>query len=145
MSRNTNFVELGGRILIAVLFLLSGFGKIAAYTATVAYMELKGLPGWLLPLVIATEIFGSLAIILGWKTRITAFLLAGYTILAAVIFHSNFADQIEMIMFWKDVAITGAFLLLVVYGAGPLSLDQRFGQTTRADTAGSRVATRSTQ
>jgi putative oxidoreductase len=89
----------------------------------------------MLPLVIATEVGGSLAIILGWKTRIAAFLLAGFTVLAAVLFHTNFADQTQMIMFMKNVSITGAFLLLVVHGAGPLSLDQRFGRSVRAVTA----------
>jgi putative oxidoreductase len=132
MNRFTNYAELGGRSLIAVLFLASGLGKLGAYTATAGYMASQGVPGWLLPLVIATEIGGSLAIILGWKTRVAAFLLAGFTLLAALLFHTNFADQTQMIMFMKNVSITGAFLLLVVHGAGPLSLDQRFGRATRA-------------
>lgn len=69
---------------------------------------------------------GAIAIILGWQTRITAFLLASYSLLAAVVFHSNFADQIEMIMFLKNVSIAGGLLLLVANGAGPLSLDRCF-------------------
>jgi putative oxidoreductase len=135
MNRFTNYAELGGRSLIAVLFLASGLGKLGAYTITAGYMASQGVPGWMLPLVIATEVGGSLAIILGWKTRIAAFLLAGFTVLAAVLFHTNFADQTQMIMFMKNVSITGAFLLLVVHGAGPLSLDQRFGRSVRAVTA----------
>ncbi|MGA9369976.1 MAG: DoxX family protein, partial [Steroidobacteraceae bacterium] len=88
-------------------------------------MHSVGVPPVLLPLVIATEVLGSLAVIAGWHTRIAAFLLAGFTMLAAALFHNNFGDQTQMIMFLKDVSITGAFLMLVANGAGPLSLDHR--------------------
>ncbi|TCI11362.1 DoxX family protein [Dyella soli] len=115
--------ELAGRILIAGLFLLSGVGKITAYTATAGYMASMGVPGGMLPLVIAIEVLGSLAIMLGWNTRIVSFLMAGFTLMTGVLFHSNFADQMQMIMFMKNVSIAGAFLLLTVNGAGPLSLD----------------------
>ncbi len=97
-------------------------------------MSSQGVPGALLPLVIATEVLGPLAIILGWKTRIVAFLLAGYTLLTAVIFHTHFADQTQMIMFWKNVSIAGAFLILVARGAGPISLDRRLGRTAETAT-----------
>src|ERR1700754_2703109 len=120
-----NTTEVIGRVLIAALFLLSGMGKITAYTATAGYMASVGVPGAILPLVIATEVLGSLAIILGWKTRIVAGLMAGFTLLTGIVFHNNFADQIQMIMFLKNVSITGAFLLLAVHGAGPLSLDRK--------------------
>jgi len=123
-----NVSELAGRSLLSVLFLLSGLGKIGAYAGTAAYMSAVGVPGALLPVVIATEAFGAIAIILGWQTRLAALLLAGYTLLAALIFHTNFADQIEMIMFLKNVSIAGGFLLLVVHGAGPLSLDRRLAK-----------------
>ena len=119
------FFELGGRILLASLFLLSGLTKLSGYAATAGYMASMGVPSGLLPLVIATEVLGSLAVIVGWHTRIAAFLLAGFTVIAAAIFHNNFGDQIQMIMFLKDVSITGAFLMLVANGAGPLSLDHR--------------------
>ncbi|WP_250622938.1 DoxX family protein [Pinirhizobacter soli] len=120
-----NTTEVLGRVLIAALFLLSGMSKITAYTATAGYMASVGVPGAILPLVIATEVLGSLAIILGWKTRIVAVLMAGFTLLTGILFHNNFADQIQMIMFLKNVSITGAFLLLAVHGAGPLSLDRK--------------------
>ena len=120
-----NATELLGRVLIAGLFLLSGVGKIGAYSATAGYMASVGVPSGVLPLVIATEVLGSLAIILGWKTRIVAFLLAGFTLLTGIMFHNNFADQIQMIMFMKNVSIAGAFLLLTVNGAGPISVDNR--------------------
>jgi putative oxidoreductase len=135
MNSLSKYAELGGRVFLAAMFLLSGLGKLSAYTATAGFMASQGVPGWLLPLVIATEIGGGLAIALGWKTRIAAFLLAGFTLIAALIFHSHFADQNQMIHFWKNVAIAGGFLLLVVHGAGPLSLDQRFGRAIRAVTA----------
>ena len=115
--------ELGGRILLSSLFVLSGLSKIGAYAATIGYMSAMGVPGALLPVVIATELLGGLAIAFGWKTRVTAFLLAGYTVLTALLFHNNFADQTQMIMFLKNVSIAGAFLLLTVNGAGRFSLD----------------------
>jgi putative oxidoreductase len=120
-----NLAELGGRVFLAAIFLLSGLGKIGAYGDTAAYMASMGVPGALLPLVIATEVLGAVAIVLGWRTRIVAFLLAGFTLLSGVIFHSNFADQIQMIMFMKNLAITGGFLLLVAHGAGAWSFDWR--------------------
>ncbi|MGH8050380.1 MAG: DoxX family protein [Arenimonas sp.] len=117
--------ELAGRILLSTLFLLSGAGKITAYAATAGYMTSVGVPGAVLPLVIALEVIGALAIMLGWHTRKVAFVLAGFTLATGVLFHNNFADQIQMIMFLKNVSITGAFLLLVANGAGRFSLDAR--------------------
>jgi putative oxidoreductase len=88
-------------------------------------MASVGVPSALLPGAIAIEVLGALAIILGWRTRIVAALLAGFTLMTGLIFHSNFGDQVQMIMFLKNVSIAGAFLLLVANGAGPLSLDRR--------------------
>lgn len=128
MSTVQKFSELAGRIFLAAIFLISGLGKIGAYAGTAAYMASVGVPGALLPAVIAVEVLGAIAIIVGWKTRITAFLLAGFTLLSGVLFHSNFGDQVQMIMFLKNVAITGGFLLLVANGAGALSLDRRLAK-----------------
>ncbi len=119
------FAELAGRIFLSALFLLSGVGKLGAYSGTAAYMASVGVPGGLLPVVIGLEIGGALALILGWQTRIVAFLLAGFTLISALIFHSHLADQVQLIMFWKNVSIAGGLLLVVVHGAGPLSLDAR--------------------
>jgi putative oxidoreductase len=127
-SRNatlTSTAEVAGRFLLALLFLLSGLGKIGAYGATAAYMSAAGVPAILLPVVIATEVLGSLAIVLGWKTRVAAFLLAGFSLLTAITFHNNLADQTQMVMFFKNLSIAGGFLLLVANGPGPLSLDRR--------------------
>jgi putative oxidoreductase len=117
--------ELAGRFLLSSLFLVSGLGKLGAYAATAGYMASLGVPGALLPVVIATEVLGAIAIIVGWKTRIVAFLLVGFSLLTALVFHSNFADQNQATHFLKNVAIAGGFMLLVVNGAGPLSLDRR--------------------
>ncbi|WP_241052504.1 DoxX family protein [Achromobacter xylosoxidans] len=117
--------ELLGRILLAALFLLSGIGKLSAYGATAGYMAAVGVPAPLLPLAIVIEIGGALAIIAGWRTRIIALLLAGFTLVTAVIFHHDFADQMQMIMFLKNLSITGAFLFLAAHGAGRFSLDAR--------------------
>ena len=121
-----NLTEASGRVLLAVLFLLSGISKLGAYSATGAYMSAFGVPSALLPVVIATEVLGALAIILGWKARVAGFLLAGFCLLTASIFHHNLADQTQLIHFFKDLALAGGLLLLVANGAGPLSLDRRF-------------------
>ena len=120
--------ELAGRVLLSALFVLSGFGKIGAYAATAGYMAAVGVPGALLPLVIVTELLGGLAIVFGFKTRVVAFLLAGFSVLSAVLFHNNFSDQIQMIMFLKNISIAGGFLLLVANGSGALSIDYRFAK-----------------
>lgn len=127
-AASAGIVELLARILLVALFLISGLGKLPAYSATAEYMASLGVPGALLPLVIATEVIGAVAIILGWRTRVVAFLLAGFTLLTALVFHSHFGDQNQMNHFLKNVAIAGGFLLLVVHGAGPLSLDRRAGR-----------------
>ncbi len=118
--------ELGGRVFIAVLFVVAGYGKLGAgYAGTAAYMESVGLPGLLLPLVIALELGGGLLIIAGFQTRIVAFLLSGFSLVSALVFHNNFADQMQSIMFMKNIAIAGGFLFLVVHGAGKFSVDQQ--------------------
>jgi putative oxidoreductase len=122
------FAELAGRALLALLFLLSGLGKLGSYDATAGYMSAMGVSGALLPVVIATEVIGAAAIIIGWRTRVVAFLLAGFTLLSALIFHRNLADQIQMIMFFKNIAIAGGLLLLVANGAGRLSIDRRIAR-----------------
>jgi putative oxidoreductase len=114
-----------GRILISLMFVTSGFSKISGYTATQGYMEAMGVPGVLLPLVIAVELLGGLAVMLGWHTRIAAFLLAGFSLVSAVLFHANFGDQMQMIMFMKNISIAGGFLMIVALGGGAYALDNR--------------------
>ena len=114
-----------GRILLSLIFVQSGIGKIAQYAGTQGYMESAGVPGALLPLVIAVELAGGLAVILGWHARLAAFLLAGFSLLSGLLFHGNFADQMQMILFMKNVALAGGFLMIVSHGAGPFSVDGR--------------------
>jgi len=123
MNKLYDIGELAGRILISAIFILSGFSKITGYAGTQAYMESQGVPGALLPLVIATELGGGILVVLGLWTRLAAFALAGFSGLAALLFHTNFADQIQMIMFMKNLAMAGGFLFLVAHGAGALSVD----------------------
>ena len=122
MEKISQFIA---RVFLGQIFLLSGLFKISGYAGTQGYMEAMGVPGMLLPLVIALEVGGGLAIIAGWQTRLVAVALAAFTLVAAAIFHNNLADQIQMIMFMKNIAITGGFILLAVHGAGGYSLDSR--------------------
>ena len=114
-----------GRILLALMFVLAGLNKISGYSGMQGYMDSMGVPGALLPLVIALEVVGGLVLMLGWHTRLTAFLLAGFTILATLIFHSNLGDQTQMLFFMKNLSIAGGLLLVVSHGAGPYSIDNR--------------------
>ena len=125
MDKLYNAAELLGRILIALLFLISGVGKIGGYAGTQAYMASMGVPGALLPLVILTEAGGAIAILPGWKTRWAAFALAGFCLLTATLFHTHFADKGQITSFLKDIALAGAFLILFAHGAGAWSLDHR--------------------
>ena len=125
MTTQQNLADLLGRVLIAAIFLIAGLGKVTGYAATQGYMASMGVPGTLLPLVIALEVGGALAIIAGWQTRLVAFLLAGFSIVSALIFHSALGDQTQFILFMKNLAMAGGFLFLVAHGAGDWSLDAR--------------------
>jgi putative oxidoreductase len=114
-----------GRILLALMFLMAGLNKISGYAGMQGYMDSMGVPGALLPLVIALEVLGGITLMLGWHTRLTAFLLAGFTLLATLIFHSNLGDQTQMLFFMKNLSIAGGLLLVVSHGAGPYSIDNR--------------------
>lgn len=123
------YAELCGRILIAMMFILSGFGKIAGYAAMRDYMESMGVPGILLPLAIITELGGGILVLIGFKTRIAAAGLAAFCVLTALIFHLNFTDPGQSLNFMKNMAITGGFLILAVNGPGPLSRDRKWGKS----------------
>ena len=129
MKTYENVADLAGRILISTLFLDSGLDKISGYAGTQGFMESAGVPGALLPLVIALEVLGAIAVIVGYQTRIVAAALAAFTLAAGVLFHSG-ADQMQQLLFMKNVAITGGFLFLVARGAGDWSLDARRDRLT---------------
>lgn len=123
MDKTLNLV---GRLLMAQIFLIAGFGKITGYAGTQGYMEAMGVPGALLPLVIALEVGGGLALVLGLQTRLAALALAGFSIVSALLFHNNLADQTQMIMFMKNFAMAGGLLILAGHPvANTLSLDAR--------------------
>lgn len=122
-------IELLARLFLGHIFLLAGINKISGYEGTAAYMDAMGVPGMLLPAVILLEIVGGLMIIAGFKTRWAAAALAGFTAVAAIIFHADFADQMQSIMFMKNITIVGGLMLLVVHGAGAFSLDSKLGNT----------------
>jgi len=117
-----------GRVLLALIFITSGFNKIGGYAGTQAYMESAGVPGLLLPLVIAIEFLGGIALILGWRARIVALLLAGFTLLSALLFHWDPGNPQQFINFMKNLSIAGGFLMIVAHGAGAFSLDRRQGR-----------------
>ena len=122
----TNIVDLIGRILISVLFLLNGVFKINNYDGTIGWMESFGMPGILLIPAIILEIAGPILIIIGYKTKLAAGLLSLFCIATAVIFHNDFADQIQFTSFLKNIALAGGFLILFVNGAKGFSVDKKF-------------------
>lgn len=125
MSKLQEFAAPIGRLLIAFIFVKAGLDKISGYEGTQGYMEAMGVPGGLLPLVILTEVVLGLAVIVGFRTRLAAFGLAGFTVLSAILFHADFSDQTQSILFMKNIAIAGGFLFLIAHGAGAWSIDNR--------------------
>lgn len=115
--------SLFGRIGLSMIFIISGFGKIAAYAGTQQYMASAGVPGFLLPLVILVEVGGGLLILAGAFTRASAVALALFTLAAGFLFHANLAEQNQFIHLFKNIAIAGGFLTLAAHGAGPISID----------------------
>jgi putative oxidoreductase len=137
MSKHTAYIAAAGRVLIAVLFLLSGLSKLAAPAMTMGYIASVGLPAPLLGylIAIAVEIGGGLLLVLGLQTKLVALVMAGFAIATALAFHSNLADQNTMIHFMKNIAIAGGLLQVVAFGAGAFSLDARRSGSSRAAVA----------
>lgn len=125
MTALTRYAPFLGRILIAVIFLFSGFGKIADPIGTQGYIAAAGLPLPLVAYVIAVlvEAGGGLLLLVGYQTRLAALALAIFSVAAALGFHHDFADQNQMIHFLKNLAIAGGLLQVVAFGAGAFSLD----------------------
>lgn len=116
------------RILMPILFIVAGWGKITGYAGTQQYMEAMGVPGFFLPLTILLEFGGGLAILFGFFTRTTALITAVFTLLTALLFHSNFAEGMNSMMFMKNFSIAGGFLLLAITGPGAYSIDRVLGK-----------------
>lgn len=116
-----------GRILLALIFVMAGLGKLGDPTGNAAYFASVGLPmaAVMVWLVIALEVLAGLAILIGFMTRPAAYLLALFCIASALLAHFDFGDQIQMIMFLKNLAMAGGFLVLAANGPGSISLDAR--------------------
>ncbi|HGM5490841.1 TPA: DoxX family protein [Serratia fonticola] len=113
------------RVLMPILFIVAGYGKMGdAYAGTQQYMQAMGVPGFLLPLTILLEFGGGLAILFGFLTRTVALFTAGFTILTALLFHTNFAEGVNQLMFMKNLTIAGGFIVLAVAGPGGFSIDR---------------------
>ena len=125
MNKLNPVFSLSGRVMIALIFVLAGLSKISAIEGTQGYMEAMGLPGILIYPTILFEVAAGLAIIAGFKTRYVALALAGFSLLSAFIFHNHLGDQMQFILFMKNVAMAGGFLFLARFGAGELSIDNR--------------------
>ncbi len=120
----TGIIQLAGRIMLALIFILAGVGKIMDPAGTAGYMQAMGVPTLLLWPTIALEVLGGIAIAIGFKTRYAAFALAGFSVLAAVLFHANFADKMQMILFLKNIAMAGGLLLLATSPRTAFSVDK---------------------
>jgi putative oxidoreductase len=132
MNALQNPLALIGRILLAILFVPAGFGKIAGFAGAVGYSTAMGLPlpavGVAIALVI--ELFGGLALLIGYRTRLAAIALAVFTLVASFFFHAYWAlpaeqQMMQQLMFFKNIAITGGLLAFAAFGAGAFSLDAR--------------------
>ena len=124
MDQLSKFAPLIARIFIGGFFLLAGVGKVADIAGTSGYIQSVGLPGVLAWPAAVFEILLGLSVLLGFKTRIAALAGAAFCIFTAVVFHNNFADQTQMVMFLKNFAIAGGFLLLFAHGAGAVAVDK---------------------
>ncbi|MDX1581106.1 MAG: DoxX family protein [Alphaproteobacteria bacterium] len=125
IEKNAGLLDLIGRIFLSVVFIVAGVAKIGSYEQTAGWMESMGVPGFLLPLVIITEVVFPILFLIGWKTRLWAFLLAGFCVLTGVIFHFDPGNQGQMTQLFKNLAIGGGFIAYMVHGAGSISLDER--------------------
>ena len=126
----TNYLPFAGRLLIGLPFAMSGLSKLGAYAATTGLISAVGLPfpPLAFAVAVAVELGGGLLLIAGYQTRAVALGLAVFSIATAVSFHSNFADQNQMIHFLKNVMMAGGLLQIAAFGAGALSLDNRAKQ-----------------
>lgn len=125
MNQITTYAPLIGRILIGGFFLLSGLGKLGDVQGFAGYVQSGGLPGFLAWPTIIFEIGVGLAMVLGYQIRLAALAGAAFCVAAAVLYHANLADQIQSIMFFKNMAIAGGFLMFAAHGAGAVSLEGR--------------------
>ena len=120
-----NFFDLIGRIFISLIFLLSGYNKIFNYRDTVTWMEGFGIPGFLLWPAIVLEIIFPVLVIIGYRTKISAILLSIFCIATALIFHFDFANQMQTIAFLKNLGLAGGFLIIAAHGPKDWAVDKK--------------------
>ena len=120
-----HIVEILGRILLSAIFLINGIGKIFNYEGTIQYMENFDVPGYLIIPAIIVEILFPILLIVGYYTKFSALVLSLFTLALAVIFHTEFSNQMQLMSFLKNIAIAGGFLIIFVYGPGKYSLDHK--------------------
>ena len=120
-----HIVEILGRILLSTIFLINGIGKIFNYEGTIQYMEDFDVPGYLIIPAITVEILFPILLIIGYYTKFSALVLSLFTLALAVIFHTDFSNQMQLMSFLKNIAIAGGFLIIFVYGPGKYSLDHK--------------------
>ena len=125
VEKNAGAIDLIARILLGFLFVGAGTQKLGSLEATGGYMDAIGIPGGLAVVVAIFEVVGGLAIIVGFWTRLAAFLLGGFCVLSAFAAHLQPDNPVEMAMFMKNIAIAGGFGVLLVKGAGSISIDAR--------------------
>ena len=118
-------IDVLGRIFLSTLFLIEGTNKIFNYERTIQYMESFSVPEYLAIPAIILEILFPLLLIIGYQTKIAAFVMAIFTIAVATIFHTNFDDHMQFITFFKDISIEGGFIIIFVNGSGRFSLDYK--------------------
>ena len=121
-----HIVEFVGRILLSALFLIEGLGKISMQEEVIMYMEEYSVPGILFVPAIVLEILFPLLLIVGYKTKWIASIMALFTFTVAIIFHTDFSQGMQMMFFLKDIAIAGGFMIIVAYGPSKISLDHYF-------------------
>ncbi len=121
-----NILEFVGRTLLSTLFLIEGFGKISIQEDVLMYMEDYGVPEILFIPATILEILFPLLLIVGYKTKWAASVMALFTFTVAIIFHTNFSEGMQMVFFLKDLAIAGGFMIIIAYGPGKISLDYYF-------------------
>ena len=120
-----HIVEILGRLLLSAIFLINGIGKIFNYEGTIQYMEDFDVPGYLIIPAITVEILFPILLIIGYYTKFSALVLSLFTLALAVIFHTDFSNQMQLMSFLKNIAIAGGFLIIFVYGPGKYSLDHK--------------------
>ena len=119
-------LEFIGRVLLSTLFLTEGIGKISMQEDVIMYMESYGVPGILFVPAIILEILFPILLIFGYRTKWVASVMALFTFTVAIIFHTDFSEGMQMMLFLKDLAIAGGFMILVAHGPGKISLDHYF-------------------